>query len=88
MKTVISQNDIVLCTLESSSQKTTESGFIYTPNEIPTYRVVSVGQKVIDYIPLKEGDIIRTTTKGSIFCLNDVDYYMFKAENIVGKIES
>lgn len=87
MKIAIPQNDIVLCKLKSGPEKTTKSGFIYVSNEVPTYEVVSVGPTVSKSVSLIDGDIIRTNSKGSIVHIEDDDYYMFKAENVVGKVE-
>lgn len=88
MKKFIPQNDIVLCKLENGPHKTTESGFIYTTNDIPTYRVIATGPKVSATLDLQAGDIIRTNSNGTIANDNGEEFYMFKSENVMGKVEN
>lgn len=80
------QNDNVLCRLKDGPHKTTMSGFIYTTNDVPTYEVINIGPNVLNNIDLKIGDIVRTNSTGTIINIDNEDLYIFKAENIMGKI--
>lgn len=86
MKYAIPQNDIVLCKGHDSSKKTTESGFIYTIEAVPTYEVIDVGPAVSKDINLKKGDIIRANTSGTPVNVEGEDLFMFKACNVAGKL--
>lgn len=86
MKYAIPQNDIVLCKEHDASKKTTESGFIYTVETVPTYEVIDVGPSVSKEISLKKGDIIRVSTTGTPVSVEGEDLFMFKACNVAGKL--
>ena len=42
---LVPQNKNVVCRCISSNEKTTESGFVYTSNDVPLYEVVSIAKK-------------------------------------------
>ena len=86
MKQIIPQNNSVLCKCITEKTKTTESGFVYESNDIPLYEVISISQNAKNDLGLIEGDIIRTNSTGTPVTLDDVDYLLFKIENIVGKV--
>ena len=86
MKKIIMQNDNVLCRLKDGPHKETSSGFIYETNDVPTYEVINIGPNVLNNIDLKIGDIVRTNSTGTIINIDNEDLYIFKAENIMGKI--
>ena len=83
---LVPQNKNVMCRCISSNEKTTESGFVYTSNDVPLYEVVSIAEKVKDDICLNVGDIIRTSSTGTKVEVDGVEYYMFSSENIAGKV--
>ena len=85
MKKIVPQNDIVLCTLASSTEKTTDSGFVYSSNELPMYKVESIGPNV--KMHLAENDIIIVNATGTKAKLGNVEYFLFSEENIMGKVE-
>ena len=81
------QNDMVLCECTTSSQKQTNTGFIYKSNDIKLYKVLDVGPKVdADYLAV--GDIVVVNSTGTLAKVGDVEYYLFKEENIAGKVIS
>lgn len=88
MKKIIPQNDAVLCILEESNEKTIiNNNLAYKINSIPLYKVVAIGNKAYEkFIDLNEGDVIRTNSTGTLVDLDNVKYYIFKAENIIGKV--
>ena len=87
MKTIVPQNDSVLCICMTEKTKTTEFGFVYESNDVPLYKVVSISKNAKDNnLSLEEGDIVRTNSTGTPITLDGVDYTIFKIENIMGKI--
>ena len=85
MKKLIPQNDMVLCKLVSSDEKTTESGFVYKSNDIPLYCIEEVGPQVKNF---NVGDIVVVNSTGTMVEFNDNEYFLFKEENIMGKVEN
>lgn len=83
---IIPQSDCVLCTLETQTEKTTPSGFIYKSNDVPLYKVVSFGPKFKNSLNLASGDIIRTNSTGTLAKTEDFEYYLFSEENIIAKV--
>ena len=86
MKQIIPQNNSVLCKCITEKTKTTESGFVYESNDIPLYEVISISKNVKNDIGLVEGDLVRVNSTGTLITLDEVDYILFKIENIVGKV--
>lgn len=82
MKQLIPQNDMVLCTLLSSTEKKTECGFVYKSNDIPLYLIKKVGPQVKNF---HAGDIIVVNSTGTKIEFDNVDYFLFKEENVMGK---
>ena len=82
MKQLIPQNDIVLCTLLSSTEKETENGFVYKSNDIPLYFVEKVGPQVKNF---HVGDIIVVNSTGTKVEFDNTDHFLFKEENVMGK---
>ena len=81
---IIPQKGMVLCTLASSIEKETESGFVYKSNDIPLYKVESIGQSVsMSIVP---GDILVVNATGTRAIADNVEYWLFKEENIAGKV--
>ena len=78
---------MVLCECTTSSQKQTNTGFIYKSNDIKLYKVLDVGPKV-DANYLAVGDIVVVNSTGTLVKVGEVEYYLFKEENIVGKVIS
>lgn len=79
------QNDMVLCSLASSNEKTTSSGFVYKSNSIPLYKVEDIGPNV--KMELGIGDIVVVNATGTLASVNGIDYKLFKEENIMGKVK-
>ena len=79
------QNDMVLCSLVSSNEKTTSSGFVYKSNDIPLYKVEDIGSNV--KMELSVGDIVVVNATGTLASVNGIDYKLFKEENIMGKVK-
>lgn len=87
MKKMIPQNDYVLCILESSNKTTLASGFIYESNDVPIYKIVKISKNLKDdHLDLKVGNNIRVNATGTNVSIDNVDYVLFKYENIIGKI--
>ena len=82
MKQLIPQNDMVLCTLLSSTEKKTKSGFVYKSNDIPLYLIEKVGPQVKNF---HTGDIIVVNSTGTKIEFDNVDHFLFKEENVMGK---
>lgn len=76
---------MVLCKLVSSNEKTTESGFVYKLNDIPLYYIEDVGQSVKNF---GIGDVVVVNSTGTIVEFNDNEHFLFKEENIMGKVEN
>lgn len=86
--TIVPQNDCVLCKLATAKTKTTESGLVYESNDMKLYEIVSIGRNVHDsHLNLKPGDLIAVNSTGTLAKLDDVEYYIFKLENIAAKAE-
>ena len=78
---------MVLCKCTTSSQKQTSIGFIYKSNDIKLYKVVDIGPKV-DANYLAVGDTVVVNSTGTLAKVDNVEYYLFKEENIAGKVIS
>ena len=85
---LIPQNKNLVCKCISSNEKTTESGFTYKSNDIKLYEVVSVSNALRsdDLFSIRAGDQIIVNSTGTKVELNGEEYYMFNAENVMGKI--
>ena len=81
---LIPQNDNVLCVSLSSNEKTTSTGFIYKSNDVVLYKVVDVGPNV--KMDIKSDDVIVVNSTGTKTIVDDVEYYLFREENIAGKV--
>lgn len=79
------QNDMVLCSLASSNEKTTSSGFVYKSNDIPLYKVEDIGSNV--KMELSCGDLVVVNATGTLASIDGIDYRLFKEENIMGKVK-
>ena len=79
------QNDIIVCSLASSNEKTTSTGFVYKSNDIPLYKVEDVGPSV--KMELSVGDLVVVNATGTLASIDGIDYKLFKEENIMGKVE-
>lgn len=79
------QNDMVLCSLALSNEKTTSSGFVYKSNDIPLYKVEDIGPNV--EMELGVGDIVVVNAIGTLASIDGIDYKLFKEENIMGKVK-
>lgn len=85
MKTIIPQNDMLLCTIVSSNEKETSTGFVYKSNDLTLYQVKSIGPSV-SYDNIRSGDIVIANSTGSKVTLNGIEYCLLKEENIMGKV--
>ena len=63
-------------------EKKTESGFVYKSNDIPLYLIEKVGPQVKNF---HAGDIIVVNSTGTKIEFDNVDYFLFKEENVMGK---
>ena len=61
-----------------------ESGFVYKSNDIPLYRIDRVGPQVKNF---NIGDIVVVNSTGTRVEISDVEHFLFKEENIMGKVE-
>ena len=77
-----------MCKCISLAEKTTESGFIYKSNDIKLYEVVSLSKSLENEagFDIKIGDRILVNSTGTKVEVNGEEYYMFNAENVMGKI--
>lgn len=82
---LIPQNDIVLCEQVNQYEKTTGTGFVYKSNDLPLYRVESVGPNVKMHLTVD--DIIIANATGTKAVVDGVEHFLFKEENIMGKVE-
>ena len=86
MKKIVPQNNIVLCTLFQGEEETRlDCGFVYKSNNLPLYRVESIGRNV--KMKLRPNDLIVVNSTGTKAILDNVEYFLFSEENIMGKIE-
>ncbi len=85
---LVPQNNIVLCKLKTPSKHMISSGVIYEASSVPTYEVVAAGPAAGNSMQLVPGDIVVASSKGSVTNVDGCNYYMFKAENITGKVAS
>ena len=85
---LIPQNKNLVCKCMSSDEKTTESGFMYRSNDVKLYEVVSIANTLRsdELFNVKVGDLIVVNSTGTKIELNGEEYYMFNAENVMGKI--
>lgn len=87
MRKLVPQNDSVICIQVQDNHSTPKTGFVYEKPELPLYKVESIGaQAKSNELSLKPGDIVTANSTGTLAVLDDVKYYIFKIENIVGKI--
>lgn len=82
---IVPQNDMIACICTTSREKTTSTGFVYKSNDIPLYEVEGIGPRV--KMPLAVGDLITANSTGTSAVVDGVEYFLFKEENIVGKVE-
>ena len=86
-KDIVAQNDNVICIVESSSKKIHDSGFIYESDEIPTYRVVSIGPRVSsNSLDIKVGDVVTVNSTGTLIEDGSMKLYAFNIANVVSKL--
>ena len=85
---LIPQNKNLVCKCISSDEKTTESGFTYKSNDTKIYEVISVSNaiKSDELCNVRVGDLIVVNSTGTKVEVNGEEYYMFNAENVMGKI--
>lgn len=83
---IVSQNDGVLCRKLKKQEDDRKDFLLYSKDEFPSYEVVNVG-KAVDSKLFKEGDEVVCNSIGSKFKFNDEELYMFKQENIIGKVK-
>lgn len=86
MKAIIPQNKNVVCKCISSDYKTTESGLTYKSNDMPLYEVVDASKKASELLDIKAGDVVAVNSTGTKVELDGVEYIIFDAESIMGKI--
>lgn len=85
MKMIKPQNDMVLCICTTDSKKKLDSGFEYKSNDIKLYKIVGVGPKIsADNFAI--GDTVVVNSSGTLVKTDDAEYYLFKEENIAGKV--
>ena len=86
MNKLIPENNTVLC-VEDTPNKifVVEFGVKYERENFPTYRVV---RKSSDYsgLDISENDIIICNSTGTKLMDNGKTYFLFKSENVAGKI--
>lgn len=87
MKKLVAQNDNVVCIVEKESfSEDSSSGFVFKKPELPLYKIVDIGPAAKDNpLDLKLGDVVAANSTGTMAESDGVKYYIFKAENIVGK---
>lgn len=83
MKQLIPQNDVVLCTLMPNDNAYTY-GIVYESKSVPMYKIEKLGPNVTSMFNVN--DIIVTSTTGTKATLDNVDYFLFKEKDIMGKI--
>lgn len=85
---LIPQNKNLMCKCISSDEKTTESGFTYKSNDIKLYEVVSLSKSLENEarFDIRIGDRILVNSTGTKVEVDGEEYYMFNAENVIGKI--
>lgn len=83
---IVSQNDGVLCRKLKEQGDDRKDFLLYSKDEFPSYEVVNVG-KAVDSALFKEGDEVVCNSTGSRFRFSGEELYIFKQENIIGKVE-
>lgn len=85
MTTLIPQNEYVLCKkIENEIDR--KQFFYYDKLEFPFYEVLKIGEKVDNLKFLNAGDKIICNSTGTKVHTENDDFYLFKQENIIGKI--
>lgn len=81
---LIPQNDYVLC--EKIKEDTQDNSLIfYDKDEFPLYKIIEVGRNIDDFRYSVNDKIICNST-GTRVKLDNSYVYLFKTENIIGKI--
>lgn len=82
--TVIPENGTVLCeVVEAAKRETTECGISYEKEGVPLYVVVSVSSGS----SFSPGDVVICNSTGTRLCLPGKVQFLFKEENVVGKVK-
>lgn len=84
---IIPQNNMVLCKLITSKQKTLESGFTYESNDIDQWQILKISSNVSKDFKFSIGDIVLASSTGTLVDNEGEELYLFNADNIVAKIE-
>lgn len=87
MRNIHSINGYVVCQRVNPSAETLTSGkFIYQEENVPLYKVMHVADDVPNDPKIIPGDIIIVNSTGTGVILDESKVYLFKHDNIIGKI--
>lgn len=85
--TIIPQNSYVLCKqLQGNKKEVVINGFSYQTDDVPLYKIVSIGSKVDNTLNLKQDDIVLFQTSGTKMTIDNNDLYLFDSKNFLGKV--
>lgn len=84
MKQLTPQNDVVLCTLVPNANACS-NGIVYESKGVPMYKIEKLGPNVTSMFNVN--DIIVTSTTGTKATLDNIDYFLFREKDIMGKIQ-
>lgn len=81
------ENNYVLCEkIIDDNNLNTETSIIYDEKLLPEYKVISVSKSPYDIFSVIPGDTVICNSTGMKIKNNDNIQYLFKYENLIGKI--
>lgn len=86
----VNSNVAVCQEIKPSSSKTIKNGISYVEESLPIYKVLSIPEKaegIAEIFEVKEGDCILGKSPEKITADDGKEYYIFKIENIIGKVD-
>lgn len=79
--------DCVLCDLvDEGSEEAEEKGVFFKKETMRTYKIVSIS-KSLEGQDFNVGDTVVCNATGTMMCIDGTKKFLFKIENIAGKIE-
>lgn len=82
---LVAQNNYVVCQQLNKAKQEVNESIIYNKEFLATYKILSIGNN-LDSFRLSVGDVIICNSTGTKVILDDLEFYIFNNENIIGKI--